>query len=65
MLACAAWRSISWRRGTKGPLRATFAALRVRPADDDAAARDGIHLCERRSENPSLKRPGCPVAAAA
>jgi SRSO17 transposase len=44
MLADAAWRSISWRRGTKGPLRATFAALRVRPAEDDAAARDGIHL---------------------
>jgi SRSO17 transposase len=61
MLGDAAWRSISWRRGTMiggadhpslqgrgrprgGPLRATFAALRVRPADDDAAARDGIHL---------------------
>jgi SRSO17 transposase len=43
MLADAAWRPISWRRGTKGPLQATFAALRVRPADG-AAVRGGIHL---------------------
>lgn len=43
MLAGAAWRPISWRRGTKGPLRAECAALRVRPADG-AAVRDGIHL---------------------
>ena len=43
MLAAARWRSISWRRGTKGPLRATFAALRVRPADG-IAVRGGIHL---------------------
>jgi SRSO17 transposase len=27
----AAWRRISWRRGTKGPLAAEFAAVRVRP----------------------------------
>jgi SRSO17 transposase len=43
MLADADWRSISWRRGTKGPLRAAFAALRVRPADG-VAVRGGIHL---------------------
>lgn len=43
MLAAASWQPISWRRGTKGPLRATFAALRVRPADG-AAVRGGIHL---------------------
>jgi len=43
MLAGAAWRPISWRRGTKGSLRAEFAALRVRPADG-AAVRDGLHL---------------------
>jgi SRSO17 transposase len=43
MLAGAAWRSISWRHGTKGPLRAAFAALRVRPADG-IAVRGGIHL---------------------
>jgi SRSO17 transposase len=34
-----AFRSISWRRGTKGPLQATFAALRVRVADGPVAAR--------------------------
>ncbi len=28
-----AFRSLSWRRGTKGPLRAKFAAVRVRAAD--------------------------------
>jgi SRSO17 transposase len=33
MLAGAAWRSISWRRGTRGRLSARFAALRVRVAD--------------------------------
>src|SRR3954466_5576840 len=33
MLANAAWRWVSWRRGTKGPLAAEFAALRVRPAE--------------------------------
>jgi SRSO17 transposase len=27
------WRAVSWRTGTKGPLRASFAALRVRVAD--------------------------------
>jgi SRSO17 transposase len=38
-----AFRTISWRTGTKGPLRAGFAALRVRVADRPAAAR-GRHL---------------------
>jgi SRSO17 transposase len=33
MLADAAWRSLSWRRGTKGRLSARFAAMRVRVAD--------------------------------
>jgi SRSO17 transposase len=28
-----AWRTITWRRGTKGPLSAKFVAVRVRPAD--------------------------------
>lgn len=32
-LAGASWRTINWRRGTKGPLKARFAALRVRIAD--------------------------------
>jgi SRSO17 transposase len=33
MLASASWRSVSWRRGTKGRLSARFAAVRVRVAD--------------------------------
>jgi SRSO17 transposase len=33
MLEIASWRTISWRRGTKGRLSARFAALRVRVAD--------------------------------
>jgi SRSO17 transposase len=37
------FRAVSWRRGTKGLLRAEFAALRVRVADGPAAAR-GRHL---------------------
>lgn len=31
-LAETAWQEISWREGTKGPLRGRFAALRVQPA---------------------------------
>jgi SRSO17 transposase len=34
-----AFRALSWRTGTKGPLRAEFAALRVRVADGPVAAR--------------------------
>lgn len=33
------WRPISWRRGTKGPLRARFSAVRVRVADGPKAAK--------------------------
>jgi SRSO17 transposase len=33
MLATATWKSISWRTGTKGKLKARFAAVRVRIAD--------------------------------
>jgi len=33
MLADAAWRTVTWRRGTKGRLSARFAAVRVRVAD--------------------------------
>jgi SRSO17 transposase len=33
MLAGAKWRTVSWRRGTKGKLKARFAAMRVRVAD--------------------------------
>ncbi len=33
MLETASWRTLSWRRGTKGPLKARFAAVRIRVAD--------------------------------
>src|SRR6266487_1387486 len=33
MLAGAKWRTVSWRSGTKGKLKARFAAIRVRIAD--------------------------------
>jgi SRSO17 transposase len=50
------FHTLSWRRGTKGPLGAAFAARRVRVADGPVAAR-GQHLpgaeawlvCEERS----------------
>ncbi len=42
-LAGAEWRRISWRRGTKGPLAAEFAAVRVRPAAGEQL-RQGRHL---------------------
>lgn len=32
-LAAAPWRTLSWRRGTKGPLKARFAATRIKVAD--------------------------------
>ena len=32
-LTQAKWRTLSWRKGTKGPLKARFAAVRVRVAD--------------------------------
>jgi SRSO17 transposase len=43
MLENAAWRRVAWRRGTRGPLAAEFAALRVRPAEGEQL-RDGRHL---------------------
>jgi SRSO17 transposase len=43
LLAAARWRPIAWRRGTRGPLAAEFAALRVRVADGEAI-RTGAHL---------------------
>ena len=49
------WRAVSWRRGTKGDLRADFAALRIRVADgpvmSGAQHRPGEEawlVCERR-----------------
>jgi SRSO17 transposase len=47
MLADAAWQTITWRHGTKGPLRAEFAARRVRVADGPEVRigrRAGQHL---------------------
>jgi SRSO17 transposase len=47
MLSGVRWRPITWRRGTKGPLRAAFAAVRVRVADGPAVrirGRVGQHL---------------------
>jgi SRSO17 transposase len=43
VLASADWRRISWRQGTKGPLVAEFAALRICPAEG-AQLRNGWHL---------------------
>ena len=43
LLADAVWRPVAWRRGTKAPLSAEFAALRVRIADGEAV-RGGVHL---------------------
>jgi SRSO17 transposase len=52
----AAFRRIAWRRGTKGDLRADFAAVRVRVADGPVAARaqhlpgeEAWLVCERRA----------------
>jgi SRSO17 transposase len=52
----AAFRTITWRRGTKGPLRASFAAQRVRVADGPLMARarhlpgdEAWLVCERRA----------------
>jgi SRSO17 transposase len=51
-----AFRSLSWRRGTKGPLKARFAAVRVRVADGPVAARaqhlpgdEAWLVCEERA----------------
>ena len=47
MVADQPWRSITWRHGTKGPLRAQFAAARVRVADGPEVrlqGRTGQHL---------------------
>jgi SRSO17 transposase len=50
------WRTLSWRRGTKGDLQADFAALRVRVADGRGIARNrrlpgeaAWLVCERRA----------------
>jgi SRSO17 transposase len=47
LLAGERWRAVTWRRGTKGPLKAAFAARRVRVADGPAVrlhGRNNQHL---------------------
>jgi SRSO17 transposase len=43
-LPAGAWRTVTWREGTAGPLASRFAAVRVRPAHDD------FRLAEPRAE---------------
>src|SRR4051795_5085745 len=43
-LPASAWRAVTWREGTAGPLSSRFAAVRVRPAHDD------FRLSEPRAE---------------
>lgn len=43
VLATARWHAVSWRMGTRGPLHAKFAAVRIRAADGPTAAK-GQHL---------------------
>lgn len=43
LLPTKAWRRISWRDGTKGPLAADFCAVRVRAADGPETT-DRVHL---------------------
>src|SRR4051812_28368565 len=43
-LPAGAWRTVTWREGTAGPLSSRFAAARVRPAHDD------FRLSEPRAE---------------
>jgi SRSO17 transposase len=43
-LPAGAWRTVTWREGTAGPLASRFAAVRVRPAHDD------FRLSEPRAE---------------
>lgn len=43
LLATARWHAVTWRRGTKGPLHAKFAAVRVRVADGPVIT-SGKHL---------------------
>jgi len=46
MLADATWQDISWRTGTKGKLKAPFAAVRVRVAAGTAS----LYVCHLRIE---------------
>ena len=39
-LPASAWQPVTWREGTRGPMRSRFARLRVRPAHRDAQRSD-------------------------
>ena len=41
LLEAERWRTVTWRKGTKGPLRAAFAACRVKVADGPAVRLNG------------------------
>ena len=43
-LGASAVRSVTWRKGTKGPLSGRFAMMRVRPADGPRAHPNNHHL---------------------
>jgi SRSO17 transposase len=40
VLANLSWRRVTWRQGTKGPLAARFAAIRIRVADGSVPAKN-------------------------
>src|SRR4029450_11449086 len=52
-LPAAAWRTVTWRQGTRGALRSRFAAVRVRPAH-----RDDWRATPRPAEWLGVGRPG-------
>jgi hypothetical protein len=68
MLGNAKWRTLAWRKGTKGPLKARFAAVRVRVADGGAPLADepdlfAGHMLHALVADP-LRRPSLAAAAA-
>src|SRR6476646_3409547 len=61
MLADAPWQNISWRTGTKGKLKARFAAIRVRIADGPPreSGTRASNICPGRRPGSSANT-GCP-----
>ena len=55
VLTTAKWRRVSWRKGAKGPLAASFAAVRVRIADGppNASMRGACSTCRARRSGSS------------
>src|ERR671911_83252 len=62
MLAKASWRPVTWRRGTKGPLRAKFAVVRVRVAEHRSSGERKYYLSNLPPDTP-LKRLACLIKA--